>query len=78
MGWHPIALDAEVEGTEQPSGQKLISMREVARHNTRDDCWVVIQVRSPRLSWKRVLIPVGRATCTTSRISWRYIPVAPE
>ncbi|KAI5449746.1 hypothetical protein NCC49_004111 [Naganishia albida] len=46
--WQPISLDAEAqaeeeEGTTQPSGQKLISMREVEKHNTRDDCWVVIQ-----------------------------------
>ncbi|KAJ9093821.1 hypothetical protein QFC20_007034 [Naganishia adeliensis] len=45
--WQPISLDAEPqseeEGTTQPSGQKLISMREVEKHNTRDDCWVVIQ-----------------------------------
>lgn len=49
--WQPIALDAqphdeeEEEGITQPSGQKLISMHEVAKHNTREDCWVVVQVR---------------------------------
>ena len=48
--WTPIALDAQPaageddEGTLQPSGQKLIPMSEVALHNTRDDCWVVIEV----------------------------------
>ncbi|GHJ85958.1 hypothetical protein NliqN6_2360 [Naganishia liquefaciens] len=47
--WTPIALDAQPaageddEGTLQPSGQKLIPMSEVALHNTRDDCWVVIE-----------------------------------
>lgn len=29
-------------GTKQPSGQKLIAYSEVQKHNTRDDCWVIV------------------------------------
>ncbi|KAL7419080.1 hypothetical protein Q5752_005916 [Cryptotrichosporon argae] len=31
-----------LEGIKQPSGQKLISYAEVQKHNTKDDCWVII------------------------------------
>jgi L-lactate dehydrogenase (cytochrome) len=39
------ALSTKVDhlpGTKQPSGQKLISFDEVSKHNSRDDCWVII------------------------------------
>ena len=67
--------EEEEEGTTQPSGQKLISMKQVARHNTRDDCWVVIEVCPPLLllilrSSLVGLISVGsRERYTTLRIS---------
>ncbi|OCF40439.1 L-mandelate dehydrogenase [Kwoniella heveanensis CBS 569] len=31
-----------LEGTEQASGQKLVSYEEVQKHASRDDCWVII------------------------------------
>ena len=31
-------------GTKQAGGQKLISFDEVKKHNTKSDCWVVIDV----------------------------------
>ncbi|WVR07303.1 hypothetical protein IAU60_004344 [Kwoniella sp. DSM 27419] len=31
-----------LEGTKQPSGQKLVSYNEVQKHTSRDDCWVII------------------------------------
>ena len=35
---------ARIQGTTQPSGQKLISFDEVTKHKTSDDCWVIIEV----------------------------------
>lgn len=31
----------------QPSGQKMISVEEVMKHKTREDCWVIIEVGTP-------------------------------
>ena len=39
---------------EQPSGQKMISADEVAKHDSREDCWVIIQVRLVGFNRERV------------------------
>ena len=39
---------------EQPSGQKMISADEVAKHDSREDCWVIIQVSLVGFNRERV------------------------
>ena len=31
-------------GTKQPGGQSLISLEEVQKHKSKEDCWVIIEV----------------------------------
>lgn len=56
QSWNPVRADelsnAQAPGvsTVQPSGQKLVSFEEVQKHNKREDCWVIIDVREQPIS----------------------------